>query len=135
MNRLAANGKRERGVILLEVVVAFAILAVALSALLQSAGANSSRQRAILNQVEAATHAANIISRLGTDLKLNAGEQSGEIDDKYSWSISIATQGRAAFTSSAEDIPLLVEINVVVTWQERGRDKQYFLNTKRIVGA
>ena len=124
---------RSRGIMLLELLVAFAILSVSLAVLLQSAGASISRQRSVNNQMKAVSHAANVLA--GLDLKNIEGQQiTGSINEFYSWQASFEPEAR--FSASEDDArqPLeLLAISVQIAWQEGKHSKTYRLNTKRLV--
>jgi general secretion pathway protein I len=112
---------RTRGFTLLEVLVAFTILAVALVALLR---AFSSGLRG-LDAAEAATaavqHARSKIEEIGSVIPLEPGLHEGDFEDGYHWRVVIEPHelGDAA---AAETLPLLpYEIEVTVTGTgERG---------------
>ncbi len=111
---------RTRGFTLLEVLVAFTILAVALVALLR---AFSSGLRG-LDAAEAATaavqHARSKIEEIGSVIPLEPGLHEGDFEDGYHWRVVIEPHelGDAA---AAETLPLLpYEIEVTVTGETGG---------------
>ena len=78
----------ERGFTLLEVLIAFAILAVSLGAILQAFGSGLTQISRAEHQAAAALQARSLLAEVGTTVPLRPGETSGRFDDAE-WSISI----------------------------------------------
>jgi general secretion pathway protein I len=115
LRSLIRGDRKSRGFTLLEVLVAFTILAVALVALLR---AFSSGLRG-LDAAEAATaavqHARSKMAEVGSVIPLEPGVEEGAFEDGYQWRVVIEPHelGDAA---AAETLPLLpYEIEVTVT--------------------
>lgn len=119
MNR----SKRQRGFTLIEVVVAFGLLALALTLLLGSlSGAARQIQRANLSG-RAALHAQTLLAQVGAGAPLTPGHQDGELDEgRYHWTLDIVpwTDPRLP-TDGAMSVGAarLLEVQLTVRWGER----------------
>lgn len=121
------------GVILLEVLIAFAILSLALGTLLQTTGNSIARQRVLDNQIRAASHAANMLAELESG-NIDASSLSGKIDDSYHWYASFQPVAAAqGVLTDSEPTVALMKVSLEIRWRESGREKSYQLSTKRIV--
>ncbi|MDX1606524.1 MAG: type II secretion system protein [Candidatus Competibacterales bacterium] len=79
----------QRGFTLLELLVAFVILSLALGVLLQTFG-QGLRNAALTEEYTLATlHAESVLATIGTEQPLTEGESSGEFEDGYEWQISV----------------------------------------------
>lgn len=85
-----ANARGEAGFTLLEVLVAFAILAVAMTATMQafSGGLNAARRSEAAS--EALSTARSLLERVGTELPIAPGLRSGGSAPGPSWSVQVA---------------------------------------------
>lgn len=125
---------QQSGVVLLEVLAAFSILAVSLTVLLQVASANVNRHTMIENRLTAVTHANNVLSEIGVSLPLDKHELTGRIDEQYSWQMKVQELGSIELDrDTAETSPSLISIDLRINWQEGAANKHYSVNTKRIV--
>lgn len=122
--RLRRNARRRgksRGFTLLEVLVAFTILAVALVALLRAFSSGLRGLDAAEAAAAAVQHARSKIEEVGTVIPLEPGAQEGVFEDGYRWRVVIEPHelGDAA---AAETLPLLpYEVEVTVTGAGGGR--------------
>jgi general secretion pathway protein I len=93
---LSRKQKREAGFTLLEVIVALAVLSVSLTLVLRtlSGGFHHQRQAALLAQKAAL--AQSILARIGSDLPLAAGGQSGSSTNGLAWEIQVEPYGDGA---------------------------------------
>lgn len=124
---------RQSGVVLLEVLVAFSIMAVSLTVLLQVASANVNRHKIIENRLSAASHASNLLAEIGISVPLNARELTGHIDEQYSWRVNISDVSSLDRPRDVQVIsPTLVSIVIIISWQEGSTRKEYIVNTKRV---
>lgn len=118
--------KAQGGFTLIEVMVAFAVLAISLVFVLRlfSIGATST---AIARETGHAVAAAEaILASVGHDMVLEAGSQSGNLDDRYAWQLTIDRFDDAL----DDDLPVrLYRVAVAVTWQSGVRPRQISLQT------
>ena len=111
--------KRQRGFTLIEIIVALAILAVALGALFQAFSGGLQATAVAGRQAAAVMLAQSLLDRIGQDIPLVAGEQTGVSEDGLRWSIAIAPSPLIARERRA-DSPLL-PFDVLVTVAADGR--------------
>ncbi len=127
--RYQRSSKRSaRGFTLLEVLVAFALLAVALTLLLgtlsgaaRQVGEADLRSRAVL-------HAQSLLAATGVQAPLQEGQREGEWEDgRYHWSLQVQpyVEPRATDVTLAPvdaiGVPRLLELRLQVRWsQQRG---------------
>jgi len=126
--------KKQNGFSLLEIVIAFSILALSLGILLKifSGGVNS----AIVAEdyTVAVQVAEGLMARAGTEIPLVATEESGVISDKYEWLLAISpyifnTEDFGLTPSTAE----LFKVKVLVSWDTRNtQHRQIELTTLKL---
>lgn len=121
----------QTGIVLLEVLVAFSILAVSLTVLLQVTSANTHRQKSIENRLLAMSHASNLIAELEFDESL---AQSGHINERYSWQLSASkVASHELYRETKEKTLSLVAFALTIKWQEGSTVKNYIVDTKRLM--
>jgi len=106
--------RRQRGFTLIEIIVALAILAVALTALFQAFSGGLRVTTATERQAAAVMLARSLLDRVGEDIPLAAGEQAGVSEDGQRWSIAIAPSPLIAPERRAGSpvIPFDVQVSV-----------------------
>ena len=114
--------KRARGFTLLEVLVAFALLALALTVLLGSLS-GATRQVGQAERVgRAALHGQSLLAGLGVEQPLRAGQVQGELEQgRYTWDLRIEPwRDPSASTAARQDpsAPRLLRVRLVVAWGE-----------------
>jgi general secretion pathway protein I len=107
--------KRARGFTLLEVLVAFAILALALAALVQTFGSGMRGVAASERHVMAALMARSLLERVGHDIPLEAGAVSGE-DGAFAWTVSMRRAGRTERRGNDQLVEIPYDVTVTVAW-------------------
>ena len=133
--RSPSTTDRQRGFTLLEVLVAFAVLAVALGVAFEifTTGLRGARSADALTQ--AVLIAESRLARVGVETELTPGESEGETDDGTRWRIDIRDQ-------PAEDgddervvtpsLPVLLDIIVTVSWGDGAGRQSFVLRTSRL---
>lgn len=128
------NSRRRRapGFTLIEIILAFAIFALAAGALFQSFSTGLRATEVGDRQGAAVLAARSLLDRVGIDIPLAAGEKSGRTDDGMAWRIAI---GPAAILDPqrAADSPVLPFVVEVTVSAERGQPVT--LTTLRLVAA
>lgn len=127
---LSANRRnRRRGFTLIEVLAAFAILAVALTALFQvfsgGLGAIGTAERHSM----ATMLARSILDDVGAEIPLAIGEQRGELDDGFSWLVRIERSAVANLVAEGGELYIPYDVTVEISW---GRGQVLTLTTLRI---
>lgn len=116
-NRPGAGGGR-RGFTLLEILIAFAIMAVALGALMQAFSTGLESSSAARDYAVATMHARSKLEEVGITIPLEAGTATGRFQDGYRWRVDIARADAEA--EAAEAVPLdAYGVEVSVAWGDR----------------
>lgn len=116
---------------LVEVVIALAIVAMAFAYAFPSLSSSLDRMRRDHLSAEAVALAQSTLDRLGADLPLQVGEREGRTEDGFAWQVAVAPYTGVAVPANAGVAGLTVV--VTVAWQERARVRQVSLATVRLV--
>lgn len=114
---------RQGGFTLIEVVIAFSLLAVGLAAAMQVATGALRLARNANEFTEASLYAQSLLDTVGVGERLEEGGDSGRFGDRYTWQLEVTP------FEVATDTPLdpamapvsLYRLDLTVTW-ERGRN-------------
>ncbi|MCR6626465.1 MAG: prepilin-type N-terminal cleavage/methylation domain-containing protein [Pseudoxanthomonas sp.] len=126
---MTASRRRQHGFTLLEVIVAFALLALALSLLLGSLSGASRQVRDSADSSRATLHAQSLLAQLGAGEALQPGRQQGGFEGgRYQWRLDVVPfadplAARAQLDPSA---PQLLDVRLAVRWgSERGQAMEW----------
>ena len=127
---LASTRAEPNGFTLVEALIAFAILAISMVALLQSF-ATGLRSLGISEAYSVAMmHARSKLAEFGNPIPLEAGEEAGELDDRFSWRAVVADYDPGETTGRVLGEPLKIySVAVTVTWDG---NREVTLTTLRI---
>lgn len=111
--------RRERGFSLLEILVAFVILALAMGVIMRLfSGALGNIGRAE-HHAHAVAVAASVLAGLGVETPLAEGELSGDDGQGYRWQARISRYAEASAALDAAAMPtLLYQVDLTVRWGE-----------------
>lgn len=131
--------RRQRGYTLIEVIVAFALLALALTLLLGTLSGAARQVRWSDDAGRAALHAQSLLDQTGLGEPLRPGSSDGEFEDgRYRWTMEIVPwrDPSAVAQGGPRDpaAPQLLEIRLDVQWGERAAQRLR-LRTLRLVPA
>lgn len=113
---------RQRGFTLLEVVAAFAILALGLALTMQIAAGGMRQARQAAEYTEASLLAQSLLDTVGVGERLEVGSDSGEWEGGYRWQLEVApyeVPAEGAFADPQTSPVRLLELTLTVSW-ERG---------------
>jgi len=122
--------KRESGFTLVEVIVALAIAALALSSFFDVASEGLHRTGQAEAMAEAGSLAQSLLARVGSELPIAPGTTTGESSNGYRWRLQVAPYGEAgdqrawpvaAYAVSAE-----------ITWGAEEQQHSLLLSTLRL---
>ena len=126
---------RSRGFTLIEVVVAFVLLALVLGTAFQVFSAGLARASELDNRATALAIAQSQLATAGVEQALKEGETRGESQDRrFQWVVRIAKTDEGIDPSKpAPSIYVLYRIDVSVGWKTAdGRDRSESLSTLAI---
>ena len=113
--------RRHNGFSLLELLVAFTVLAGALLLVMRVFSHGVSNARVTEHYAIAVQLAESILARSGVETPLVAGQQSGVEDATYHWRVNTRLQASAAIDNTNPTVtvrPQLFEVNVLVSWDD-----------------
>lgn len=136
MTRSRAPRVAQSGFSLLEVLVAFAVLAVSLGVLMQIFSRASVAAVVSAQYSRAASLASARLDAVGSAIPLEPGSVSGEPDDGIAWELSVVPVelGLAADSDPLGSEPPVVPYLVTVTalWSDSGHVRRLTLSTLRL---
>ena len=118
--------KRQQGFTLLELLVAFAIMALSLGMLYRASGSGA-RSVVDIEHYQRAVILGESLLALRDAVPEQGWNQTGE-SAGYNWRISSAPYATAI---TGPNVPPLHEISIVITWADADRQRQFTLNTLR----
>ncbi|MCB1875235.1 MAG: type II secretion system protein [Chromatiales bacterium] len=120
--------RRQAGFTLLEVLVAFVILALLVTVLLQAAG-NAVRGMYVAERYgQAARIAQTLLAGVGIEIPLERGAASGEQGDGFRWQVTVEP---FAASEEAASPSRLFAITVEVSWGGGSRQRSFSLESLR----
>lgn len=108
-----------RGFTLIEVLVAFTILAFTLAALIQVFTAGLRSSDAVDRHLMATMLARSVLDDLGAEIPVAAGETSGELEQGYRWIVHIQPSTTVPSVAIADWVQTPYEVQVEITWHDR----------------
>ena len=125
--------KFEQGFSLLEVLVAFSILAVTLGVLLNIFGGGIRLAGVSDDTARAASLAQSRLVQVGVAEELAEGETRGDFDERLRWVVRVQPYEVMDEEINAENLPVqLYLVNVRVEWNDGGRPRSLALTTLRL---
>nr|BAL55708.1 general secretion pathway protein I [uncultured Gammaproteobacteria bacterium] len=121
----------ERGFSLLEVVVAFTLMALSVAVLMQAFGGGARLLGDAEQLARAATLAQSQLARVGTEIPLAAREYQGEWPKDLRFKLRVIPVAPSPVLAGQARWQLFY-VEVTVSWFEAGRPKTYSLTTLRI---
>lgn len=118
----APTSRGQRGFTLIEVIVAFALLALALTLLLGSLSGATRQVRQAQDSTRATLHAQSLLAQLGTGEALQPGRKEGRFDGgRYEWVLQVAPYADPLAARALRDAtaPQLMDVQLDVRWGER----------------
>jgi general secretion pathway protein I len=126
----------ERGFTLLEVLIAFAITALALALLFRAASGGLLSVETSGRYEEAVARARSHMSALSRDAALAAGTSEGDDGGGYRWHLAVTpvatAQTHATGPIAGPPPPVLYAIVVSISWRDAGKDREFVLRSERM---
>ena len=129
---------RQRGFTLIEVIIAFALLALALTLLLGSMSGAAKQIRNADDAGRATLHAQSLLAQVGSGEVLKLATRQGDFEEgRYHWLLEITPYVdpmKRAATVAEPSAPSLLQVKLVVSWGGTP-DQQLQWQTLRLVPA
>jgi general secretion pathway protein I len=129
-------GLRQRGYTLIEVIVAFAVLALALTLLLGTLSGAARQVRWSADAGRAALHAQSLLDQTGIGESLQPGRRSGQFEGgRYRWTLEIAPYvdpSQPAQPPIEPGAPRLQRLALWVEWGDAGPRQRLRLQSLRL---
>jgi general secretion pathway protein I len=108
-----------KGFTLVEVLVAFTILALTLVVLLQLFGGGMRAVGASERHLMASMLARSVLAGVGAETPIVAGETSDDIGDGFRWTTRIAQSRTIASIENGDQLHVPYEVQVEISWNGR----------------
>lgn len=136
--RIFATGRSSmRGYTLIEVIVAFALLAAALTLLLGTLSGAARQVRGSADAGRAALYAQSVMAQVGVGEALKPGRTDGEFENgRYRWALDVQRWNDPLKPANALDdpaAPQLLEVRLGIEWGEGGPRERLLLRTLRLM--
>lgn len=125
-----AINNQQSGFTLLETLVALSVLAISLGVIYQIFGTSLRNMQYTKEYSYAQMVAESKLSELGKGIPVSSGNFEGNVDNKYSWKMSIEPLGPLA--NANEDVVGKYQIRFVVNWDSNGKVRSLSLLTYRL---
>lgn len=128
----------QRGYTLIEVIVAFAVLALALTLLLGILSGATRQVRWADEAGRAALHAQSLLDQAGVGEALQPGNKEGDFEDgRYRWSLLVEPYRDPSLRQGVQPIdpaaPQLLRLELQVQWGDGGPRQRLHLQSLRLV--
>lgn len=137
MRAAGGSGSRQRGYTLIEVLVAFSVLALGLTLLLGTLSGATRQVRWSADAGRAALHAQSLIAQAGVGEPLAPGRRDGELDaGRYRWTLEVQpwvdpTQPPPLLEDPFA--PQLMALRLRLEWGDGGPAQQLQVDSLRLV--
>lgn len=121
-----------RGFSLIEVLVAFIILSLALSVLMRIFSGGTHNAALASDYSRAVLLAESRLAAVGIETPMQEGVAAGSADERFSWQTSARMLPAAAEAPSALAPVGLFEVEARIMWTDGGKERTVVLNTLRL---
>ena len=119
------------GFALIEILVAVSVLAISLVVILQLFSGGLKARKLSEEYARGIFHAREKMAEIQLSPDLSEGDAQGEFEDAYQWRAVIT---RIVPEEAEENLPVdLLNIKVNITWREGEKEKDFTVNTLKVV--
>ena len=126
--------KKQQGFSLLEILVAFSILALSLGIILKIFSAGLQTASLAENYTLAVEIAESLLARTGEEESLTLGESNGQENEYFNWTVQIS----AIELDVSSELPVslaeqIVQVKVIVSWGDENNPRSINLTTLKLM--
>lgn len=129
--------QRQAGYTLIEVIVAFALLALALTLLLGTLSGSARQVRQSADSGQAALYAQSLLDQTGVGVALQPGHRDGAFEDgRFRWSLDVAPyidRSRPPSPLVDPSAAQLLQLSLAMEWGDAGPAQRLRLQSLRLV--
>ena len=130
---MTGNRRLQQGFSLLEILIAFSILAFSLTILLNIFSGGLRRTIVAEEYQQAVIIAQSKLAAAGVEEPLDSAAQSGEIDEKYFWSVQAQAFNMGKLGLDEDDQNVVpYQVTVTVEWFADRNNRQFELTTIKL---
>lgn len=125
---------KQGGFSLLEILVAFAVLALSLGVLMRIFGGGARLSGLADNYARAVVIAESLLAAADLEIPLQPGETNGNVDETFHWTMRVSPYQNEEYVPFAENLPIapyLVELRV--NWEDGDEPRSFELTTLRLL--
>jgi general secretion pathway protein I len=126
---------KQQGFSLLEILIAFSILALSLGILLKIFAAGVNTAMIAENYTAAVQLSESLMAKTGVETPLQAGLSTGLENNLYNWQVEVSPFTlNSVFTDTKTSVAELFKVKVTVNWgDDNARDRQVELITLKLI--
>lgn len=126
------RARKNRGMTLIEVLVAFVILSLAMGVIMQIFFGGMRNGRLADGYSRAVFLAESKLAAVGVEQPLAVSQESGQLGADMGWRITITPYDDGGAADRLLMAQRLYQVQVVVNWREEGQQRQIALNSLRL---
>ncbi|MEP6964417.1 MAG: type II secretion system protein [Polaromonas sp.] len=121
-----------RGMTLIEVLVAFVVLSLAMGVIMQIFSGGMRNARLAEGYSRAVFLAESRLAAVGMEEALVAGELNGQVNPDLRWRVTISPLDDGGVSAQLAMPMRLYQVHVTVSWSDEGRQRQIELGSLRL---